>query len=353
MHGFRAQPRIGKTEVKTMRKALLILGLSSLALTNVACEPGLAWGDPQAVIVVAPQDWWPQLEDSVFSALSPTVWTVREDYTFRVAYRAPDDTNSWWRFRELVLIGSRDDAWLAEALATLPRSVTPTAPGVYETEDVWARGQIVSIILVDPSQPVGSQVFSRIPEVHQRILERFLQGAENRMFLSGRDSALIDTLQARAGFSLLLPEVYTWGVEDSTYVFRNDNPDPSELIRNFTVTWKTPAPADLPVDSLLDWRKAISEAYWPYPQVVDREDLRTRTLPAGMQGNEIRGAWRNPPGSMWPAAGAFILRAVSCPHQDRLYFLDAWLYAPGKDKWEYMLQLETILDSFRCGRGGS
>ena len=100
-----------------MRKALLVLALSSLALTNTACEPGLAWGDPQAVIVVSPQDWWPQLEDSVYAVLSPTVWTVREDYTFRVVWRAPDDTNSWWRFRELVLIGSQEDGWLAEALA--------------------------------------------------------------------------------------------------------------------------------------------------------------------------------------------------------------------------------------------
>jgi len=345
--------RTGTFEVKTMRKALLVLALSSLALSNTACEPGLAWGDPQAVIVVSPQDWWPQLEDSVYAVLSPTVWTVREDYTFRVVWRAPDDTNSWWRFRELVLIGSQEDGWLAEALATLPDSVTPTAPGIYETQDVWARGQTVNILLVDPNQPIDEQVFSRIGAIHQRILNRFLRGAENRMFLSGRDSALIDTLQAQAGFGLLLPDVYTWGREDSVYVFRNDNPDPSELIRNFTVTWRTPAPTDMPVDSLLDWRKAISEAYWTYPQVVDRDNLRVGPLPDGGQGTEVRGAWSNPPGSMWPAAGAFILRSVICPHQDRMYFLDGWLYAPGKDKWEYMLQMETILDSFRCGRGGS
>ena len=336
-----------------MRKALLVSALSLLALSNSACEPGLAWGDPQAVIVVAPEAWWPQLEDSVFTVLSPPVWTVREDYTFRVAYRAPDDTNSWWRFRELVLIGSKEDAWLAEALATLPPAVETTAPGIYETEDVWARGQKVGIILVDPDQPVDEQVLSRIGAVHHIILARFLQGARNRMFLSGRDSALMDTLSHTAGFSLLLPEVYRWGVEDSVYVFRNDNPDPAELIRNFTVAWRTPAPEELSADSLLDWRKQISEVYWTYPQVVDRNALRTGPLPSdNLRGLEIRGAWSNPPGSLWPAAGAFILRSVSCPHQNRLYLVDAWLYAPGKDKWEYMLQLETILDSFRCGSQG-
>ncbi|MFO8174211.1 MAG: DUF4837 family protein [Gemmatimonadota bacterium] len=336
-----------------MRKALLISALSLLALSNTACEPGLAWGDPQAVIVVAPQDWWPALEDSVLSALSPPVWTVRQDYTFRVAYRTPDDTNNWWRFKELVLIAPPDETWLADALAALPDSVTVTAPGLYEAQDVWARGQKVNIVLVDRDEPVEPQVYGRIGRVHQNLLNRFLRGAESRMFLSGRDSALVDTLSGTAGFSLLLPRVYDWGVEDSVHVFRNDNPDPSELIRHFTVTWKTPGPADLPVDSLLDWRKSVAETYWPYPQVVNREALRVDTIPSGtLQGTEIRGTWANPPESTWPAAGAFILRSVSCPHQDRLYLVDAWLYAPGKDKWEYMLQLETILDSFRCGTQG-
>ena len=71
----------------------------------------------------------------------------------------------------------------------------------------------------------------------------------------------------------------------------------------------------------------------------------------GMGVEEVQGAWQNPPDSNWPAAEAFVLWAVPCPPQDRLYLIDAWLYAPGKDKWEYMLQIETILESFHCGEG--
>jgi hypothetical protein len=40
---------------------------------------------------------------------------------------------------------------------------------------------------------------------------------------------------------------------------------------------------------------------------------------------------------------------VPCPAQDKTYFIDAWLFAPGKKKYEYMIQLQTILNSFRCG----
>ena len=334
-----------------MRKVILVSTLSLLALANTACEPGLAYGDANSVIVVAPPDWWPSLEDSVQIGLSPDVWTVRLDHTFRVTYKRPTD-DLWYRFHEVVLIGSEGDPWLAEALATLPDTVEIYAPEIYEAEDVWARNQNVTIILVDPEGDIPYQVNFRIPTVHRILEDRFLAEAEYRMFVSGRDTALADTLLALAGFSLILPEVYDWGVEDSVYVFRNDNPDPAELIRQFTVTWRTPIPLGLTADSLLDWREAIAAEYFPYPQVVDREGIR-EAFPHSFRIEifEVRGVWSNPPGSTWPAAGAVITWAAHCPLQDRMYLVDAWLYSPSneRDKWEYMLQLETILKSFRCG----
>jgi len=32
-----------------------------------------------------------------------------------------------------------------------------------------------------------------------------------------------------------------------------------------------------------------------------------------------------------------------------MYLLDGWLYAPEQDQHEYMVELESILNSFRCG----
>ena len=62
----------------------------------------------------------------------------------------------------------------------------------------------------------------------------------------------------------------------------------------------------------------------------------------------MQATWRNPPGSGWPAGGPFITYGITCANQDRTYFVDAWLYAPGREKYEYMIQLETILGTFRC-----
>lgn len=335
-----------------MRKALLVFLISSFLFSTTACDMGLAYGDPNAIIVVAPDDWWPPLEDSVFAVLSPDVFTLRAERTFRVTHQPPMGVE-WQRlrmFKEEVLIGSPEDPWIAEPLATLDDTVTFDVPGIVEAEDVWARNQKVTMMLVDPDGDIPSQVFSMLEEVHSILDLRFREGVRERMFVSGAKPELADTLQEMAGFRILLPAVYQWGVVDSLYIFRNDNPSPAELIRQFGITWRTPIPTGLTTDSLMSWKEAVSQESYAYPQAVEREDLHTRNLVMGdMTITEVRGAWSNPPGSTWPAAGPFIFWSVTCPEQNRLYFIDAWLYAPGKDKWEYILQLETILASFRCG----
>jgi len=337
-----------------MKKAFLYSLFFPLLVATSACEKGFAHGDNNVVIVVAPEAWWPQLEDSVFSALSPDVFTLRDERAFRLAYQDPS-AQEWSlskKFREEVVIGSVDDYWITPILEELDDTVSVSVPGIVEAENVWVRNQRVTAILVDPTGDIPSQVLPLIGRVHEILDARFKAGAYIRMFVSGRDSALADTLQRTAGFSLILPEVYQWGSEDSLYVFRNDNPNPSELIRQLAVTWRTPIPEPLPADSLMDWKERLSEESYAYPQRVDREGLRTRRLALGdMQVREYRGAWKNPPDSGWPAAGPFILWTVECLPQNRLYLLDAWLYAPARDKWEYVLQLETILASFRCGQG--
>ena len=102
-------------------------------------------------------------------------------------------------------------------------------------------------------------------------------------------------------------------------------------------------------EGLLEWRAATAAAY-AEPQNVDLTQVDAGPFEfRGRPAYQIQALWTNPPELNWPAAGPFIARGVICPEQNRMYLLDAWLYAPGKEKYEYMVQLQTILDSFRCG----
>jgi hypothetical protein len=331
-----------------MRKqSPLLIAVACIPLVSACDKPG-AWGDVNALIVGSQPEAWAALEESVESALEPRVYTVRDEKTFRVTHVDPasGDWGNLSRFVQVVVIGSEDEPFIQEALERRRGEEPLAPPQILQVFDVWARGQQVTVLLVQPGE--WDQALELLDPLQSILDEQYRQWARNRMFLSGADTALQRGLMAEAGFSLLLPDVYKWEARDSVYRFRNDNPDPSELIREVVVTWRSPIP-DVPGrEFFLEWRADLVAEAYNFPQVVPVDGILASPGTVGdREAYQVQGIWENPPGE-FPAAGPFILRGVECPSQDRLYLLDAWLYAPGKDKYEYMLQLETILNSFKC-----
>ena len=331
-----------------MRHAHTVAATVLLTSLLAGCERPRAWGDRNAIIVATSEEQWAAVGEMVESSLEATIVTVRSEKTFRVTHQVP--TGEGWRnlqrFSQLLLIGALDSPWMLEALALADReSFSP--PEIFQVEDLWARGQTATVLLL-PSEGADG-VDEMLEPLHELLDGQYRMWVRNRMFMSGLDSLLADTLWNEAGFSLLLPLVYQRRTVDSVYIFLNDNPTPSELIRQIAVTWRSPIPEELGQDELLAWRQVLTDRYYKYPQAVDMELAETRRLQMGdMVLEELRAVWANPPEDQFPAGGPMITWSVPCPAQGRHYLVDAWLYAPGKDKYEYMLQLETILSTFRC-----
>lgn len=337
--------------MRNIRVAMGILAGAAL-LGAVACDTiPLSYGDPNSVIVVMSPQRWEEVSQDVYDAIEQTVMTVRDEKTFTATYQAPygENWNDLRRFRQMLLVGTASDPWIQEALED--EEGASTEPGVQQVHDVWAageNGQTLTVVILPETG--GNEALARyLPEVHAMLDRQYRDYARQRMYFSGVDSALADTLRTEEGFSLLLPVVYRWMSRDSTFIFRNDNPDPSELIRQVGVTWKSPAPASLDVEALLEWRAELAEQYTE-PQDFVSEGMSVDTSPfLGHEAIRIQSQWRNPPDRGWPAGGPLITLAVTCDSQDRTYLIDAWLYAPGREKYEYMIQLETILETFECG----
>lgn len=334
-------------------KSLRIAPVLALALLGpFACDQTGAYGDMDSIIVGTSSDLWEQIRDPLLDAMEPRVFTVRAEKTFQVTYQDPSHAD-WLNLREFkqeLLIGRASDPWMTQAVDKAREPLSP--PQILQVYDVFARGQNVTLVLLSENGG-AEEVFELLEELHEFYDGQFRQFTRARMYVSGEDTALADTLTRTAGFSLLMPRVYYWDQQDSVYIFRNDNPDPSELIRQVMVTWRSPAPAELSRDDVLTWRSEIAAAYYGTPQDVDLTRVEESEIEVNLQpGHQIQAVWENPPDLDWPAGGPLITRTIWCPQDERTYLLDAWLYAPGKDKYEYMIQLETILDSFRCGLSG-
>ena len=326
--------------------------LALVTLATGACGDGvrLAYGDANSIIAAMRPDVWDVVREDVYDALEPTIRTVRDEPTFTVTYQDPEapEWSNLRRFRQLLLVGTGEEPWMQQALERAREEVS--GPGVYRAYDVWARGQQATIVLAEAGGE-AEEVRRHLGEINATLDQQYREYARNRMYMTGPDTALADTLMRTARFEVVVPIVYRWSRQDSTFTFRNDNPDPAELIRQVTVTWRSPIPEGIQGEDILEWRAEVAAAYGE-PQDVDLADVEAGPIEhRGQDAYQIQAIWKNPPELDWPAAGPFITRAVVCPQQDRMYLLDAWLYAPGKEKYEYMIQLETILDSFRCGPG--
>jgi hypothetical protein len=343
------------TELSPCRAVWALLPLALPLVLLAACDPPRAHGDVHAIIVAADAELWTETEDEVVASIAPTIQVVRNEPSFRVAWEDPADGSSWGqlqRFRNMVVVGARGDAWVDEALDAMPSDAAePSVGDLVRIDNVWARGQSVTLVLL-PSTRDADAFRAALPALNELLDEEYRLFTRNRMFVSGANDSLADSLATHVGFRLEFPSVYRYSVRDSIFRFRNDNPDPSELIREIGVTWVSPIPDSLPSPgAIAAWRQAFSEAYYNDAQVVDTALTSVRTVSAGDAGSpgiEFQAAWSSP-SDAWPAGGPTITRVLPCPAQDRLYYLDAWLYAPSRAKYEYMIQLQTILDSFRCG----
>ena len=326
------------------------LALLAATLVSACGEKGMTYGDANSIIAVTSPERWERIDDDVYAAIERTIQTVRDEKTFTVTYQEPygDFWDNLRRFRQMLLIGTLDEPWMVEALEETTSDVAVDEPGIYQIRDVWSRDQLVTMMVL-PDDGSLENLPTLLEEVHATFDRQFREYARNRMFVSGTATALEDTLAAEAGFRLTVPDVYGWQRMDSVLIFRNDQPDPAELIRQVTVTWRSPAPGDLSQEEILAWRQSVANEYYSEPQELVTEGMTVEPATfGGRSGTLVQAQWRNPPDRGWPAGGPVMVRILTCDEQDRTYLLDAWLYAPGREKYEYMIQLETILDSFEC-----
>lgn len=328
------------------RAFVIVTVAAAIVLASSACKAPQAFGDRHAIIVRADSALWLQVESDVMAALEQRAYTTRPERIFKVTFVAANDT-LWEELRlwhQLIVLGTREDEVVASLLHAA-ESGDAAPPAIVETGDKWARAQLIYVLSL-PEQGQAAAVDQLLPDLYDRLRARYDEWIIERMYTTGLNDSLKQAL-AVDGFTLDLPRVYRFSRLDTLFRFGNPyRQGDTDLLRSIILTWRTGAGPTSP-DSLLAWRETIDEAFYDPAQDVLEEGFRDAAVDVGgLTGVELRGVWQDR--SDFPAAGPFITRAIACPSQNRTYYIDAWLFAPGKDKYPYLRQLELVLDSFRC-----
>lgn len=316
------------------------------------CDMPQAWGEANSLIVLAPDSLWEQVADTTYAILEPTIFTTRDEKLYVVSQIDPaaEQAADLRVFRNVIVFGTVDDPDLAAVAQAAGRTFESVPmPEVFQARDVWARGQTVTGVVLREGFELESWV-SQLPAVLAMIDSSYRDRVRVKMFVTPPDTALAEDLARRFGFSMLVPAVYDRVARatesgDSLVILRNDNPDPSVLIRSILVQPRARLDS-LTAGIALEWRAGIDSVHYNVAQGMrtDRSAV-TRFSIDGRPALEVTGIWEDEEGN-FPAAGPFLVWLVDCPA--RTVFIDAWLYAPNESKYEYLLQLQEILASFRC-----
>jgi hypothetical protein len=322
--------------------AILASGLACSFLVS-ACDIGrsrIAYGDVNRIIVVAPDELWDLVADSVHRALEPHIFTVRDERTFDVTHVSPADPNysTLRQFRQVLVIGAPEHSWVEPVVAR----DQPT-PAIVDRENIWARNQVVTALAL-PADRLVQATYEQLPALFAHFDQRYRTHVRYRMFASQPDTAQQRTLAESAGFSLLLPQLYRHERRDEAHVFRTVSEMGAQVMRTITVVAR-PGAAPLSGEEVMEWRGSLANTLYDPSQQTLLERFEAR--PIGEAGTEVQSSW-SAVDNGWPYGGPFIARAIPCPAQDVTYLLDAWVFAPGRPKYEYLIQFDILLDTFAC-----
>ena len=329
-----------------------IVALFSLVLVGCREAREQAIGDADDIVVAAEPALTKQIQRRTTAALAPPLFAVADARTFQVTFQDPtkEEWTSARRTRHVLLIGKPEDPAIADALAKAgdaPETL-PLAPALLQLRDVWAEGQQVMVLLVPPTNPARA-VYAQLDSLASIYEHGYREMIVGRMFEAGTNQALSDSLMSSSGFEVLVPKDYEWTTEGDVSLFRKAGTDSLQVVRHVTVTWRSPIPQGMQGEGLLAWREQLAAAHYDAPQRVSLDAVQpSQTTHQGNVTFQLLGAWSGPRGGK-TERGPFILRAEICPTQDRMYLLDGWLYAPDQDQHAYLTELESILNSFRCG----
>lgn len=319
-----------------------------LALLLLACgdTPPIMLGEHN-VLVVAPDSLWAEVEDSVRTGLWVRLPGLPPESLFSVTHTSAQRTSErdLRRYRQVVVVGTARDSLVHQAIP--PTDVPVSPPTLVQADDVWTTGQKV-IVLVLPEGDGPDTVVDHVPELAAALDRQYRAWTLRRMYSMGIDSELSEVLMS-AGVEIAIPALYRWlRPSDSTFVFATRTQDIDPRLRSVLLTWRPLDDREISPSGILDWRQTMADRHYAWDHTTRREPLEVEPLDTpGLAGLELRGAWGGTVEGQ-PHAGPFITRVVDCPAQGRRYLLDAWVFAPNRGKYRYLVQLQALLDTFDC-----
>jgi hypothetical protein len=276
---------------------------------------------------------------------SPVEWLLDEQ-AFRAAEISPSKLKLYVNRRHLLLAG----VWGQGGVEDLVRRRVlgldrESRPSLVLVEDIWARGQVVGVIMGRDDADLAQYIERAGTEILERFQNAAVLRAARTLKERGAESGMEAALEARFGWSLAPPQGYELFSTDSDEGFaflRRTDPD-----RTVSVYWQDGEPGFASAEFAIAKRGELGERYFEGDEIEWQRELVIEAVEfAGRPAVRLSGWWAN---RTLVGGGPFITYCFFEPSQGRVYLVDGSLFAPGMDKVPLMRNLDAIARTFTSG----
>ncbi|MFC2175918.1 DUF4837 family protein [Bacteroidota bacterium] len=318
-----------------MRNALFVLILFAFS----ACEapkvplPSVTGKAGELVVVMNETLWKQAAGDTVFNSLSQHVYGLPQpEPMFNVVHIKKNAFSKIFQSHRNILVANIGEGHQKK---------------IELKSNVWATPQIV----VEISAPDAATFIQLFTESLNRIISQVLKKEEERTLRSYRAQINHDAvalLSSNHFLKLAIPKGYNIARTEADFTWlRYETKDVTQSILVYTEPYKRPN--TFTKDGMVSVADSITKIFVPGPTkgtymstYLEYPPLFTETALANIYTSSLKGLWHVDGALM---GGPFVIYALLDEPRNRVIYLHGFVFAPGKNKRNYLRQVEAIINS--------
>ncbi|MCK5519855.1 MAG: DUF4837 family protein [Candidatus Marinimicrobia bacterium] len=327
----------------------LILLISALLLLSQCGEyKKLALGRDERIVTFCSDSIWPEIEDTLRSAVEYTIRTPQEEKIFFIGKTSPKDFESYRFSKNICLIASLDQN--DESTKFIKKFISEEALILINNDQKYffpiknhlAQRQLFLMIVAPTKEKLIDYIAANRDRIYLTFDKAFIDRQNEQLYYKAEEKELSDELMEKYDFSFRLPNDFKIILEDKQRnVIQIGKSNPYRWI---TIYWR-----DKGFKSLLDKEWAWKTRSWIGNRImqdtyIEKRYLTTRNMYWDDRFvNNLRGLWAHDKKAMGgPFSVFYFYDGVS----DRIFFIDLSIWAPGEYKNVYLRQMELIASTF-------
>lgn len=315
----------------------------------------------QIIVVMDSAQWEGKVGKSVRATFHEQVtFLPREESKFSLSHIDPADFQSILKKQKnivfVTVLGDKSKGnrklktyFTKESLQMIEQDPTLF---MYSKQDEFAKGQEVLHLFGETEEVLVQNINSNKNKLQKHFEDIEEKRNYQSLYTAKVEKGIAKNIKDKLGCEVKVPFGYEIALEDENFVWlRNFSPD---VDKSVFISWVDYTSEDLfSLDSLLALRTKVSKPYILYKPEEKESYMLTETdnfdvfrSEINFKGHfavELRGLWKV---NNYYMGGPFVSYAMVDEAANRLYYIEGFLYSPGKPQRDYMRELDTIIKTF-------